>query len=255
MLKIKEKDSAVVRLLKALVQGVLIGGLVGLPIGYVLAKYGGPDGLVLPIEAILTYVQGIVYGVMGLMLLIGLVYIFLLRKEMATYEETEDDDLVENLYRHLGKRLGYATVFVGIGLVMGFVNVTLGYRVNLTADSASLSIPFVAIIGIAIFSGLQIYLLSLNHRLRGTKSTLAPTMKELKANVLQLDEAELEANYKMCFDIVMTLSGLILPGIYILLLIMAFIFQKVELTGIFIAAGIHLYIMIMNFKMVKTYYK
>lgn len=72
---------------------------------------------------------------------------------------------------------------------------------------------------------------------------------------MQMDEAELEANYKISFEIVMNLSGAILPGIYLALFFLSLYLQKVELSGLIVAAVIHLYIMVMQFKMTKAYYK
>ncbi|BAQ24725.1 membrane protein [Streptococcus troglodytae] len=101
----------------------------------------------------------------------------------------------------------------------------------------------------------QSYILKVYNRIRDIKMPLVPTLKELKHNVMQMDEAELETNYKMSFDIVMNLSGAILPAIYLILFFWSFITQEVELTGILVATSIHLYIMIKSFKMTREYYK
>lgn len=255
MLKIKENDTNLVRVGKSILQGLLIGGLIGAPIGIAIAFFGLEDGLQLPLEKILAGLQWGIYGAIVLAFVLAVVYIFSIRQEKVIYETLEDDDESETLYQNLGRKLGYGMVFVGAGVVLAIVNIVLGYRISFGEDSAQMNFPILAFASLILGLLLQMYLISLNNSIRGIKTTLAPTMKELKNNVLQLDEAELEANYKMCFDIVMTLSGAILPLIYALLMLMSIIFQRVELTGIFIAAGIHLYIIAMNFKMTRDYFK
>ncbi|WP_161978864.1 DUF3169 family protein [Streptococcus sp. S784/96/1] len=255
MLKIKEKDSNGVRVLKQLVQGFLIGALIGGPLGFALGFFSLEDGLKLPVTIIVEMIQYLIYGLIVLLFLVTTVYIFRIRKGIVNYEMSEDDEEQEKLYSLLGRQTSYAQVFVGIALILSFANMLLGYRLLFSNDSAELQFPIYAFVALMVSAGLQMHLLSLSNRVRSRRTTLTPTLKELKNNVLQLDEAELQANYKMSFEIVMTLSGLILPAIYVFLFFMSVIFQKVELTGIFIAVGIHIYIMIMNFKMAKEHYK
>lgn len=255
MLKIKEKDSNGVRLLKQLVQGLLIGALIGGPLGFAIGYFGFEGGLKFPVATIVEIIQYVIYALIVLLFLVTIIYIFRIRKGIVSYEMSDDDEDQEKLYSLLGRQTSYAQVFIGIILVLSFVNMLLGYRLLFSNDSAEIQFPVYAFAGLMISAGLQMYLLSLSNRIRGRKTTLTPTLKELKNNVLQLDEAELQANYKMSFEIVMTLNGVILPAIYVLLLFMSVIFQKVELTGIFITAFIHIYIMVMNFKMAKEHYK
>lgn len=255
MLKIKATDSALVRFGKQLLQGALLGAVIGLPLGIIVGYFGLEEGLTLPMDKILTFLSWLAYGAIILSLTAVVAYILAIRQEVVAYEGTDDEDLADELYRSLGKKIGFSQVFSGIALVLSLVNVLLTYKIEYDSDSMSVSfsaLPFACLI---LSSLAQMYIISLNNRVRGIKMTLLPTMKELKENVMQLDEAEMQANYKMSFDIVMTLSGLILPSIYVILFFMAFIFQKVELTGILIATGIHLYIMVMNFKMTKDYFK
>ncbi|HEO7600805.1 DUF3169 family protein, partial [Streptococcus agalactiae] len=106
-----------------------------------------------------------------------------------------------------------------------------------------------------VLLGLHIYFLKVYRNIRGIKMTVAPTLKELKNNVLQLDEAELESNYKMCFDIVMNLSGFIFPTIYFVLFFISFVFQKVEIVAIIITTSIHIYILIKSLKAARHFYR
>lgn len=100
---------------------------------------------------------------------------------------------------------------------------------------AELSFPIFDFVFGMVAGIFQAYLLKVYNRIRDIKMPLVPTLKELKQNIMQMDEAELEVNYKMAFDIVMNLSGAILPAIYLILFFWSFITQKVEVTGILVA--------------------
>ncbi|WP_308417633.1 DUF3169 family protein [Streptococcus troglodytae] len=129
------------------------------------------------------------------------------------------------------------------------------FKLTFGKDKAEFFFPILDFVFLMIAAVFQSYILKVYNRIRDIKMPLVPTLKELKHNVMQMDEAELETNYKMSFDIVMNLSGAILPAIYLILFFWSFITQEVELTGILVATSIHLYIMIKSFKMTREYYK
>lgn len=255
MLKIKTTDSNITRILKSLFQGFLIGAVVGGPLGFIVGFFGLEDGLKLPMIQIIEVLQYLIYAAILVTIILTINYVIVVRRDLGGYQEAEDEDEQEKLYSVLGRKSSYATVFSGMAIVFSMINTILGYRVIFESESARIEFPVFAILTLFISIGLQLYVISLSNRIRGYKATLVPTYKELKNNVYHLDEAELEANKEMSYEIVLTLSQVILPGIYVFLMFLGFIFQKVELTSILIVASIHIYILVMNFKMAKSHYK
>lgn len=76
------------------------------------------------------------------------------------------------------------------------------------ASYLGLTFPIYEALMLVVISVLHAYILKVYTRIRGVKMTLAPTLKELKQNILQQDEAELQANYQMSFEVVIALVAL-----------------------------------------------
>lgn len=254
-MKTKKQSGSVMRFLKQLFIGGLIGAVAGGLIGFG-SGYFELDKNSLPFSqesviAILTSALRIVYVVS---LLLSVFYIYQVVKDYKRYQTLPDEDS-EELYRSINRKHSYAVVFNGVTTVLATVSFLLSFQFTFGIGRAELSFPIFDFVFVMVAGIFQSYLLKVYNRIRDIKMPLVPTLKELKQNIMQMDEAELEVNYKMAFDIVMNLSGAILPAIYLILFFCSFITQKVEVTGILVAAVIHLYIMVKNFKMTKEYYK
>lgn len=252
---IKKTDGTGKRVFKQLLLGGGIGAVLGFIFGIGAGYFDIPNNnLPFSLDDVASVISWVARIVAILSFLIALYYILVILKEHKHYEQLEDEES-EELYRFINKKLSYGIVYVGITNALAFVSIVLTYRVTLNSNSAELHFPFFDFFILICGGILNGYSLSVYKRIRNIEMPLVPTMKEVKNNVLQMDEAELEANYKMAFDIVMNLSGQILPAIYVILLFISLVFQKVELTGILITAFIHLYILVKNFKLAKDFYK
>lgn len=188
-------------------------------------------------------------------LLIGLSLFYSGKKEYKLYEEYENDDDSEELYRSLNRKHAKTSIFLGMASIFAIFGIFSSLSIFFQSDGTIMTVPFLDFIILMITQFVFVRLMKFYGKIRGIEVPNNLTLKELKNNILQMDEAELEVNYKLSFDIVMNINGIILPLIYVGLLLLSIFTKRVELTGIAVAAIIQLYIIVMQFKMVKDYYK
>lgn len=233
-----------------------IGALFGAPLGFLSGYLGLLDKPLQFNEQVVVDSLNLL-GNSGLLisLVLSVYLIYRIVQTLKAFEAEADDEVSDDLYRSVNRQHGYAMVATGVGSVLGIALLALNYKILVAEDAFELVFSGYALLGLLIFAGLQMYLLKLYNRLRGTQVPLVPTLKELENNVLQQDEAELEANYKMAFDIVLKLSGVILPTLYLLVLVVGLLTQTNQVLAIIVLAVIHLYIMIRNLKMVRSFYR
>ncbi|MCR8968020.1 DUF3169 family protein [Streptococcus zalophi] len=177
--------------------------------------------------------------------------IFLFHKAKKLYKLFEKDDSSDQLYVSVNKSRDYGMVFSTIALIFCL------FTMILSASSSSyypfwLFFDLLFIIGINL---LKIKSLQLYATIRSIVFPHYPTVNELTNNILQQDEAELLNEYKLSFVIIMNLSGYILPAIEMILFIYSLITKSLPFSGLIIVTVIHLYIMSMQFKSVRDYYK
>lgn len=239
------------RIFKQMGIGALIGGPIGMAVGYFGLDKGG---IGISQETIIHFIAPVFRYTAILALGIGLYYFYQSKKEFKEYQLDEGDEN-DRLYRSLNIKYGYASIFLGVSVILAILAFCIGINPKYGSQSFELFFSVIEFVVIILIAIVQSRLLKFYGHIRGIDVTTQPTLKELKNNILQQDEAGLLANYKTSFDIVMNLSGLILPCFYGFLLLISAITHRVELTGYLAVASVHFYIMIMNFRMVKEYYK
>ncbi|EHI68613.1 DUF3169 family protein [Streptococcus ictaluri] len=243
------------RLAKQLGLGALIGSIVGILVGILAVDLDGfQQAFPFDLSQLTSSIIWINRLVLMLSFLATLYYSFQVLKLYKSHQN-KIDDLPDSIYRSLNLKHSYAITFNGISCVLALQEFLLGSKLIFKSSGLEMTIYIYAVFTLLSCALIQMYLLKLYNRIRGLNVTLLPTLKELKENVLQQDEAELTANYKISFDIVMTLSGLILPSIYVILFFLSIVLQEVQLTAILITVGIHLYIIFKQFQMARDFFK
>ncbi|MGT2907097.1 DUF3169 family protein [Streptococcus dentiloxodontae] len=255
MKKVKKQNGMIARILKQLLLGGAIGAVLGFAVFFGMGVFNIPEeGFPFSQESVTNFFVIVLRGVYLIAMIVSIIYIISVRKNYKIYQTMNDDDS-EELYRVMNRKHSYAILFDNIAIVFAMLSMALSYKFTFDSDSVQAFFPIFDFVFLIIFSFLQSYIFKVYNRIRGIKMPLVPTVKELKNNIMQMDEAELEANYEMSFDIVMTLNNIILPAIYVGLFFLSIILQKTELVGMLVAGVIHLYILIMNFKMTNKYYR
>lgn len=248
-----KNNSTVMRTLKQFGLGALVGGLIGFFVAYWFDKLHTSSlnrFIISDYLAVVTLVIGAVLTA------VSFYQLHRVKKNYEHYQLSDaDDDETETIYRQLEKSHSYVMIYTGLSLVALIAHLLFSYRFIVRPSSAHLEISLLGILLVIVVGLLQMWAIKWYNKIRQIKVPLVPTLKELKNNVMQMDEAELEANYKISFEIVMNLSGVVLPVIYGLVLLEGALLQTVNITAILATAGIHLYIILMQFKMVKHFYK
>lgn len=243
-----KRKNSFVRFLKQVLIGALLGGVLGF-VAVFLSESSllSNSSAVISAEKVAVGIHVVSRFLVLVLIILSLMVIAYIRKYLPHYQKDMSDDS-EELYRSLNRKYSYGVIFTGTASVLTILNVLLMLSFKSTQ-------PFLDFAVLILVIMLQAYLLKLYGRIKGVKVPLFPNLKELKSNILQMDEAELEAEHQNAFEIVMNLSGAILPSIYVILFFISLLTGRVELTAMLVAAFIHLYIMLMQFKITKAYYR
>lgn len=243
-----KRKNSFVRFLKQVLIGALLGGVLGFIAGFLSeSSLLSNSSAVISAEKVAVGIHVVSRFLVLVLIILSLMVIAYIRKYLPHYQKNMSDDS-EELYRSLNRKYSYGVIFTGTASVLTILNVLLMLSFKSTQ-------PFLDFAVLILVIMLQAYLLKLYGRIKGVKVPLFPNLKELKSNILQMDEAELEAEHQNAFEIVMNLSGAILPSIYVILFFIVLLTGRVELTAMLVAAFIHLYIMLMQFKITKAYYR
>lgn len=243
-----KRKNSFVRFLKQVLIGALLGGVLGFVAGFLSeSSLLSNSSAVISAEKVAVGIHVVSRFLVLVLIILSLMVIAYIRKYLPHYQKDMSDDS-EELYRSLNRKYSYGVIFTGTASVLTILNVLLMLSFKSTQ-------PFLDFAVLILVIMLQAYLLKLYGRIKGVKVPLFPNLKELKSNILQMDEAELEAEHQNAFEIVMNLSGAILPSIYVILFFIVLLTGRVELTAMLVAAFIHLYIMLMQFKITKAYYR
>lgn len=243
-----KRKNSFVRFLKQILIGALLGGVLGFIAGFLSESSLLSNSLaVISAEKVAVGIHVVSRFLVLVLIILSLMVIAYIRKYLPHYQKDMSDDS-EELYRSLNRKYSYGVIFTGTASVLTMLNILLMLSFKSTQ-------PFLDFAVLILVIMLQAYLLKLYGRIKGVKVPLFPNLKELKSNILQMDEAELEAEHQNAFEIVMNLSGAILPSIYVILFLISLLTGRVELTAMLVAAFIHLYIMLMQFKITKAYYR
>lgn len=220
--------------------------------GFVVG-YTGADGFRLSLDwtRLESHLSLLAHLLLALDLLVCLYFFVNSRANLKRYQETTDDEVSDDLYLKLNRQLTYFSVAVGIGGALCTFLLMIGIR--LTPDQFEL--PYLAYLGFFVLFFFQHSIYTAYKKLRNINLPFYITLKELKENVFQHDEAELQANYKLSFEIVMNLSGLILPLLYVLVAVIAHLTQQSQLLAFLVLATVHLYILLMQVKLARSFYK
>lgn len=189
--------------------------------------------------------------------LVGLTMFFVLMSYRAHQQslavEDSDEEASYQAYRRAFRRLEYATITHNIAGGVLLFSFTIGVR-QLTPTSVeySLRLPVYAFVLIILS---QIVVLSLTRKLRDYKISVFPTIKETKEMLLHYDEGELQANYEQSFETLFALTQYVIPGLFVVLTLVALISPLSAVSGFVILLIIHVYLQLANLKMIRRYFK
>ena len=230
--------------------GIICGSLIG-PLASSIFKFGLPSYLNL--DNFLFCLRIVTFAIFGCTVYLGI----MANQTYKLYQSISDEDEegVDNLYKKMYRNLEYATILFNVAVSLALLNFVLSFGVTFLEESA---IMYGSIFDLAFFIILlisQIFIIKLTQKIREYKLSAFATVKEMKDFVEAMDEGEKQANYEISFQIVFTLNQLILPGLYVILFFISILLQERQMVAFLVVAVLHVYINLMQIRMVRQYFR
>ncbi|MFZ1251082.1 MAG: DUF3169 family protein, partial [Streptococcus suis] len=167
----------------------------------------------------------------------------------------EDEERVDKLYKKMYRNLEYATISFNVAVSLTLLNLVLGFGVTFLEESAVMYGSILDVVFYVILLISQVFIVKLTQKIRDYKLSAFATVKEMKDFVEAMDEGEKQANYEMSFQIVFTLNQIVLPGLYLFLFVVSMLLQERQITAFLVVAFLHIYINVMQVRMIRRYFK
>ena len=232
---------------------MLLGGICGGVVGFLMGSNdfkGLPNGI--PADSILWFTR----PVLILLSILTAYFLWQARKLHTKYlaAEAMDDNLVDELYPKTFRYLEYATILYNVGISLALFNILLGLKFIIEENGATMSLPFDYAFIILMIIG-QILVFKTTQKIRNYKLSAFPTVKEVKDYMYSLDEGEQQANFEQAFVIQFNLNQRILPILYLVVFFIEMITQTNQLVAYAVILFIHAFINVMQYQMVRRYFK
>ena len=228
----------------------ILGGFIGF-FGILIFKFGLPSYLNL--DNFLIFLRIITFVIFA-----GTVYFGV--KANQNYKlyhsiSDEDEERVDKLYKKMYRNLEYATISFNIAVSLTLLNLVLGFGVTFLEESAVMYGSILDVVFYVILLISQVFIVKLTQKIRDYKLSAFATVKEVKEFMEAMDEGEKQANYEMSFQIVFTLNQIVLPGLYLFLFVVSMLLQERQIMAFLVVAFLHIYINVMQVRMIRRYFK
>ncbi len=167
----------------------------------------------------------------------------------------EDEERVDKLYKKMYRNLEYATISFNVAVSLTLLNLVLGFGFTFLEESAIMYGSIFDLVFYVILLISQVFIVKLTQKIRDYKLSAFATVKEVKEFMEAMDEGEKQANYEMSFQIVFTLNQIVLPGLYLFLFLVSMLLQERQIMAFLVVAFLHIYINVMQVRMIRRYFK
>ena len=217
----------------------IIGALLGILAGALRVK---PLGI--SQEQVIPVLFSIFFG-LGLITAI-LTFYFTRKSHQAyqNYQREEEDEGNEQDYLATYRFLDYATVAW---------NVCMLFCMLLDLGRFGISATSLLLIVVSIWSG--VYCLKITSKIRNYKLSVMATPKEVLEYLNTYDEGVKQAEMEEAYLILFKVNQPIIPGIYIVLVVLSMVLGQVQLVALLVAVVIHLYTNVAQLRKTKRYFK
>ena len=186
----------------------------------------------------------------GLGLITAILTFYFTRKShqaYQNYQREEEDEGNEQDYLATYRFLDYATVAWNVCQIsmLSCLLIDLG---GLGLSAASL-----LLIVLGIWAGA--YCLKITSKIRNYKLSIMATPKEVLDYLDTYDEGEKQAEMEEAYLILFKVNQLLIPGIYVVLVVLSVVLGQVQLVALLVAVVIHLYTNVAQLRKTKRYFK
>ena len=187
---------------------------------------------------------------LGLGILTVILTFYFIRKSHQAYQSyqiEEEDEENEQDYLATYRFLDYATVAWNVCQI----SMTACLLIDLGGLGPSATSLLLIVAG--IWSGA--YCLKITSKIRNYKLSITATPKEVLEYLDTYDEGEKQAEMEEAYLILFKVNQLLIPGIYVVLVVLSLVLGQVQLVALLVAVVIHLYTNVAQLRKTKRYFK
>jgi len=213
----------------------------------ILAGFFGVKPLGINQEQVISALFSIFFG-LG-MLTVILTFYFTRKSHQAyqNYQREEEDEGNEQDYLDMYRFLDYGTVAWNV------TQISMLFCMILDLGGFGISAASLLLIVLGIWAGA--YCLKITSKIRNYKLSITATPKEVLEYLDTYDEGEKQAEMEEAYLILFKVNQLIIPGIYVILLVLSMVLGQVQLVALLVAVVIHLYTNVAQLRKTKRYFK
>ncbi|KXT74833.1 hypothetical protein STRDD10_00673 [Streptococcus sp. DD10] len=173
------------------------------------------------------------------------------RNSVRIEEANEEESYLA--YRSSFRYLEYASLTFNLSGASLLFAIVIGARqLNEENLKSSFEVPLGQIVLLLL---VQFVIWRLTRQLRDYKISVFPSSKEVRDMIQHYDEGELQAHYVQSFETLFNLRQYVIPSLYIILMIVAYVSPLSGVSGFIILLVIHFYVNLSSFKMIRQYFK
>ena len=234
-LKMEKKD--IIFALKIFIAGVLLG---------IFAGFLGVNPLGISQAQVIIALYSIF---LGLGLITVILTFYFIRKSHQAYQsyQREEDEENEQDYLAMYRFLDYGTVAWNV------CQISMLSCLLLDLGGLGPSATLLLLIVVGIWSG--VYCLKITSKVRNYKLSIMATPKEVLDYLDTYDEGEKQAEMEEAYLILFKVNQLLIPGIYVVLVVLSVVLGQVQLVALLVAVVIHLYTNVAQLRKTKRYFK
>jgi len=224
--------------LKIVIAGVLLG---------ILAGFLGVNPLGISQEQVVVALKSLFLG-LG-MLTVILTFYFTRKSHQAyqNYQREEEDEGNEQDYLAMYRFLDYGTVAWNV------CQISMLSCLLIDLGALGPSVASLLLIVLGIWAG--VYCLKITSKIRNYKLSVMATPKEVLEYLDTYDEGEKQAEMEEAYLILFKVNQLLIPGIYVVLVVLSVVLGQVQLVALLVAVVIHLYTNVAQLRKTKRYFK
>ena len=164
-----------------------------------------------------------------------------------SYQREEEDEENEQDYLAMYRFLDYGTV------AWNACQISMLFCMILDLGGFGISATSLLLIVVGIWSG--VYCLKITSKIRNYKLSVMATPKEVLDYLDTYDEGEKQAEMEEAYLILFKINQLLIPGIYVVLVVLSVVLGQVQLVALLVAVVIHMYMNVAQLRKTKRYFK
>ena len=213
----------------------------------IFAGFLGVNPLGISQEQVVVALKSFFLGLGMLMVILTFYFIRKSHQAYQSYQREEEDEENEQDYLAMYRFLDYGTVAWNV------CQISMLSCLLIDLGALGLSAASLLLIVLGIWAGA--YCLKITSKIRNYKLSVMATPKEVLDYLDTYDEGEKQAEMEEAYLILFKVNQLLIPGIYVVLVVLSVVLGQVQLVALLVAVVIHLYTNVAQLRKTKRYFK